>query len=344
MLKAWVFWMSKNGWKKVEDKYYASITSLFRTYEDQERVKKQYGDAAATPGRSPHGWGIAVDFQFYTKSGSLIPNSKNTDKYFKEADNPAIIWLYDNSYKYGFVPPVSLRDKKGLDEHWHFEYHGTCAKSIMEANPTIYGHTVKVNDDVLDIVKNPLNPDGTRAVYKTCEYTYVADSADGGDASTKISDATKAQNQVDVKNYFKKLGLSKEATAGIMGNIQKESTFNPTALNPKDSNGLPSYGLIQWNQNTATKQEVGDTVQSQLKYLSDWSRFKTYTKKLIDLANSGERADAREAAYYFAKIVEVCGGCTTTYDEFLKNPNSIRSDYASDFMDRFKNKKDKLYW
>jgi hypothetical protein len=42
------------------------------------------------------------------------------------------------------------------------------------------------------------------------------------------------------------VGFSRSQAAGIMGNIQNESSFNPEA-NVVDSNGARSYGLVQWN-------------------------------------------------------------------------------------------------
>jgi hypothetical protein len=178
MLTAWVAWMKTEGFAGNSGSY-ASITSVFRTYEKQVAVKKEYGSAAATPGTSPHGWGIAVDLQFYKKDGSIISNTKNTSSSFDVVKNPAIKWLYDNSYVYGFVLPYGLRDKAGLEEHWHFEYHGTAAKCLMEKNPTIYGYSVKVNKELDAVVQNPQGTDGKRAVYTDCDYKVVKDSGDG---------------------------------------------------------------------------------------------------------------------------------------------------------------------
>ncbi len=178
MLTAWVAWMKTEGFAGNNGNY-ASITSVFRDYQKQVAIKQEYGSAAATPGTSPHGWGIALDLQFYRKDGSLIGNDKNTPSSFDVTKNPAIKWLYDNSYVYGFVLPYSLRDKAGLEEHWHFEYHGTAAKCLILKNPTIYGYSVKVDKELDAIVQNPKGKDGKRAVYTDCDYKAVKDSGDG---------------------------------------------------------------------------------------------------------------------------------------------------------------------
>lgn len=41
--------------------YKAQITSSYRSFEHQLRLKKQLGSMAATPGKSPHNYGLAVD-------------------------------------------------------------------------------------------------------------------------------------------------------------------------------------------------------------------------------------------------------------------------------------------
>lgn len=179
------------------------------------------------------------------------------------------------------------------------------------------------------------NPDDTGLASTTSE------------KSTQLSNTTFAQNQLKVKDYFKAKGLSKQAVAGIMGNIQAESGFNPEKLNPEDSNGLPSYGLIQWNANTASKSQVGTTVESQLAYLVVFGgRYKNYLNEIIKISKT-RIVDAAEAAYLFAKKVEICGGCTGTYSEFLKKNNNntkVRSEYANNFNKRFNTDGDLLKW
>jgi hypothetical protein len=67
---------------------------------------------AATPGRSPHGWALAFDLntRYDGKSG-----------YASETFN----WIMVNGPKYGFHSPPSLRDGKGLEEWWHFQWIDT---------------------------------------------------------------------------------------------------------------------------------------------------------------------------------------------------------------------------
>lgn len=344
------------GKKVGNDIIYGQASSFYRTYATQKSIEGGRNTAAA--GTSYHGWGIAVDWTWVDKNGKLFDRnysgqggSPKSD--FDFANDPILEWLFNNSYRFGFLNPGWAHDEGSYDEVWHWEYHGTSAPCIVAKSKAIFGQAYDKSKPLDSVVKNPKTPDGKEAVYSptSCNTKYVkardgSASADG--ISTKLSDAELTQNQVKVKDYFKAKGLSKVAVAGIMGNIQKESSFNPNALNPKDSNGLPSYGLIQWNQNTATKAQVGSTLNSQLDYLVVFGgRYKKYLNELINLTKANKSADASEAAYWFAYHVEVCGGCKVTYDKFLEknnNKTAERSGYATDFFKRFNTAGDPLKW
>jgi Phage tail lysozyme len=65
----------------------------------------------------------------------------------------------------------------------------------------------------------------------------------GSGGSTTPSAVTPEQIWQDLEQY----GASAIVAAGVMGNMIAESSLNPEAVNPADSNGYPSYGLMQWN-------------------------------------------------------------------------------------------------
>lgn len=189
MLNDWTDWMGENGFNGVligNKKVYAYITSIFRNYEKQINIKKQYGDGAAPAGSSPHGWGIAVDLQYLNKNGEIIKNDKNTASSFDIEKNPAIKWLYDNAYTYGWVLPHILRDGVNLDEHWHWEYHGTAAKCLVEKNPNIYGYKINTSINLKSFVKNPKDKNNIEAVYTDCDYK-IANTGDGAEVETILS-------------------------------------------------------------------------------------------------------------------------------------------------------------
>jgi hypothetical protein len=337
MLTDWVTWMKANGFTG-SNGYYAGITSIFRDYNKQVQVKRERGAAAAAPETSPHGWAIAIDLQFKKKDGTIIRNKENTASSFDVKENPALKWMLDNSYIYGWVLPYGLRNKSELEEHWHFEYHGTAAKCLAQKNPTTYGYTAVIDKQQLAIVKNPKGKDGKEAVYTDCEYKYVKDSGDGTEKNTLITKPEQAANQVKTKNFLKNKGLTKEQAAGIMGNIQQESAFNTGALNKKDLNGYASFGLIQWNEKYYTRQEVGTALDQQLNFMVNMSTY----KKFINLAEP--KTSVEKAAYEFANLVEVCDKCNKGFQIYKSSYQYVRTKYANDFFSRFNDTKDKLYW
>lgn len=89
-------YVSKNGGGSF------GTNQMLRTYEDQVKMKQKHGKKAATPGRSNHGWGIAIDL-----NNSHGPGQSLTDKLFNSGI-PA---------KWGFHRPLL----KSMGEWWHIE-------------------------------------------------------------------------------------------------------------------------------------------------------------------------------------------------------------------------------
>jgi hypothetical protein len=212
--------------------------------------------------------------------------------------------------------------------------------------------TTKITGQTLNIRFEPLTEAEKKAIKnaKDKQLTLSQYQTIGGESNT-ISDAQTTTNQVLVKNLLKQSGLIKIAAAGVMGNIQKESRFNPKAINKKDINGYPSLGLIQWNGkfiNDGTKDTntifsiIGQTTEAQINYLLN--RYPTYKKWLREVSNS---PNASDAAYLFAKTVEVCYGCDRGPDAYfneVKYGAAERSKFATNFYNRFNDPQDELYW
>jgi hypothetical protein len=212
--------------------------------------------------------------------------------------------------------------------------------------------TTRITGQTLSIRFEPLTEEEKKQIKdaKDKQKTLAKFANVGGELNT-ISNAQVSANQLQVKNLFKQSGLSKIATAGAMGNIQKESRFNPKATNGKDTNGYPSLGLIQWNGkfiNGGTKDVnavfnvIGNTIETQINYLLN--RYPTYKTWLREVKNS---PNASDAAYLFAKTVEVCYGCNRgeeVYFNEAKYGAADRSKFATNFFNRFNDTKDPLYW
>ena len=78
-----------------------------------------------TSNNSVHGWGCAVDIQsLVTAQGG--PNSFNDITSAKKVrdTNKFYIWLNNNAKNYGWINPSWAKDGVGMEEAWHWEYHG----------------------------------------------------------------------------------------------------------------------------------------------------------------------------------------------------------------------------
>lgn len=82
------------------------ITDSYRTLGEQRRLYATKPGLAASPGRSNHGWGLAIDL-----CGSETRNSS------------AMTWLRENGPVYGWDNPHwARRGGSGAYEPWHWEY------------------------------------------------------------------------------------------------------------------------------------------------------------------------------------------------------------------------------
>jgi len=81
------------------------LSSGYRTLAQQKAVKAQKGGLAATPGKSNHGWGLAMDFCSIQTSGARWT------------------WMNDNGPTFGWEQPSwAVRGGSGPYEPWHWEY------------------------------------------------------------------------------------------------------------------------------------------------------------------------------------------------------------------------------
>ncbi|OCI32792.1 D-alanyl-D-alanine carboxypeptidase [Oerskovia enterophila] len=85
-----------------------SITDAYRTYASQVRLKALKGHMAATPGKSNHGWGLALDL-----GGGI--NSWST---------PQHAWMKAHAPSFGWVNPNWAQPGAGKEEPWHWEFVG----------------------------------------------------------------------------------------------------------------------------------------------------------------------------------------------------------------------------
>ena len=102
---------TKNARIKASNEILTKITpemSEKQKKEITEKARKKKIEAAM-PGTSNHGWALAFDMDshFGGKSGFA---------------SETVNWVITEGPKYNFHSPPRLRDGKGLEEYWHFEY------------------------------------------------------------------------------------------------------------------------------------------------------------------------------------------------------------------------------
>ena len=93
--------------------------SCYRSYENQAIGAAQNPNDYATPGRSNHGWGLAMDFTCLTGMSKSNPG-KNRSEMF---DTQEYKWLLANAWRWGWGHPAyAQRGGSGPVEPWHWEF------------------------------------------------------------------------------------------------------------------------------------------------------------------------------------------------------------------------------
>ena len=294
------------------------------------------------------GCASAVSIIFYRATGyALVGNSYVTlgttqvyDYLNSESAKPNSSWEKITNWETDSKPGDIICTKRaGPDTAGHIGVVVIGDKIVSNSSGGFDGDQkgqIELNYSISNWKKNvyPRNPSETASFrYKG---PYATTWGTVGSSQITLSTAERNNNQLKIKTFLKSQGLSQIEVAGVMGNIQKESNFNPTATNNKDLNGYSSYGLIQWNQKYVDKATVGDTVDTQLNYLITMSTYKKWLKET--------KTDADNAAWQFADIVEVCDKCNKTYEIYKTSYQYDRSKYAINFYNRMSNTSDPLYW
>jgi D-alanyl-D-alanine carboxypeptidase len=84
------------------------VNESYRSYDAQVAIKAALPGLAATPGRSNHGLGLALDL-----CGGV-----------QEFGAPAHEWMKRNGPRFGWNHPAWAEPSGGLPEPWHWEFGG----------------------------------------------------------------------------------------------------------------------------------------------------------------------------------------------------------------------------
>ena len=126
-----------------------SISSHYRTYERQVRMKEEKGKYAATPGKSNHGWAIAFDVNGTREmaDGTTLKTDA-PDTHRRRFDSPLYKWL-DNGGRgrHGWINPPSLRrESGGVIEAWQWENVTIRDTIFIGTPPTPEGATTEIEE------------------------------------------------------------------------------------------------------------------------------------------------------------------------------------------------------
>ena len=154
--------------------------------------------------------------------------------------------------------------------------------------------------------------------------------------------------ETQVYQYFTSNGFSPAATAGIMGNIWRESNFKPDAI--EDSGNGPAAGLFQWmswsdkngrwkamSDHAASKGKDWTDLQSQLEYAlsemggsENWA-WKNYSSKtgISSFDEFKKMTDPQDAANAFMVSFERPAASTSAIDK--------RKAHAIEYYEKYAN-------
>jgi hypothetical protein len=111
-------------------------TDGYRTFLRQKEMKGtknvKLANLRAKAGRSPHGWGNAVDIGW----GIGVTLSDDSEEYMGAIfRHPTYQWFWHNAWKYGIYNPFWARNGSGgFEEWWHWEYDPTQNKQYPSPN------------------------------------------------------------------------------------------------------------------------------------------------------------------------------------------------------------------
>ena len=261
------------GYKQGDKTIYGQATSFYRTYDGQKDIESNKNTAKA--GTSYHGWGIAVDWTWVNKDGKLFVRnytgqggSPTSDFDFKK--DRILEWLYNNSYRFGFINPKWARNGGNYDEVWHWEYHGKSAACLMENDNVIFGQKIDVTKKYDVITKNPKTLNGTEAVYTGCAYKTI-EKGDGVQNALKtevgcpkISQNIQMKTQSSYRGSITKLlngtfkcGNNRDCIKSIEGFNQVKGFFTNNVINKKGIIAL-TQGLLEGFGSSPNRRNPGN--------------------------------------------------------------------------------------
>lgn len=155
--------------------------------------------------------------------------------------------------------------------------------------------------------------------------TTTPGSTEGLEGTTPVTSLRGSSNTEKVWNFLQDKGLTSAQAAGIMGNMQQESCFNPGATNKSSG----AYGICQWlgGRKSALQAYCSSngfsyaSLEGQLNYL--WYELNTSESSALSFIRG--TSTAADAAYMFGKKFERFGDNASDYAKRQKYAKSFYS-------------------
>ena len=167
----------------------------------------------------------------------------------------------------------------------------------------------------------------------------------GGSTGGSVDVSGMSDTKQAVWKFFTGMGYTPEATAGIMGNLQQESTINPTLI---QGNGRgPAAGIAQWenyNSKSARWKQMADHAQSKGK---DWTDLQSQLEFIdMELQGSGpvdkytsQLLSRKYGGYNALKSATDIGKATESFEGSFERAGvkvmEKRKKYAQDIYNQF---------
>lgn len=121
-----------------------TINDGYRDYAEQVRAKAKYGNKAAAPGTSNHGWAIAID----------VANTNRVQIGFSQ---PIYLWLKANAGAFGWIHPGWAEPNGSRPEAWHWEYNGTWNGATPTPEDNAIYRTIQRNNNMASLYYTTVN-------------------------------------------------------------------------------------------------------------------------------------------------------------------------------------------
>ena len=278
------------------------------------------GNSGSARGTHPH-----VHFSMYYADQGYDKGSIDPWPFIKDA--AYLITQSDNNLK-----TIQLKLKKaGFDLGDEIEQgvNGPLTQNALEKLKKTYLKRQQTDDlpiHILKFIKNIL----TAAVTKNVLVSKSDKLKSKNLSFDKIQNSGTVNKPVAIKivmTFLKNKGLSTSQSAGIAGNMQIESGFNPKAVGDSGT----SFGIVQWHAENGDNLKKWceknnykwDSLEGQLEFL--WWELKHHQSKTLSALKL--QTNPRDAAYVFAKMFERpahignnrADAAEAIYDDYTKN-------------------------